>query len=261
MAQIRRKAAQIALGVEDISVARDLATPGGGLPGTKGLAAVGDDAFRAEALVAQVQQMHAPGRLVAMVLGRQQVAVRREDIGADENRLAGLVDLIVGADGNGPQVLGVVDPARLVHGVGEEVVDGPEAEAAVGEDGLEDLHHAPEGGMPDEHLRQDELAKPLLGHRKMEQHAVVRRRRREGLIDRLGRLGLLLVDELAADVVTRCQVGNRLAAGQGLDRQIGPLGRPKPAGGRFPWRKGLRVRRRRADEGSNHSTDSFRSTV
>jgi len=196
-----------------------------------------------------------------MLLGRQQVAVRREDIGADENRLAGLVDLVVGADGNGREVLGIVDPARLVHGVGDDVVDGPDADAAVVEDGIENLHHAPEGSMPDEHLCQDELAKPVLGHGKMEQYLPVVRQGREGLLERLGGLGLLLVDELAADVVTRCQAGNRLAAGQGLDRQVGPLGRPEPAGGRFPWRKGLSVRRRRADEGSNHSTDSFRCTV
>jgi len=58
-------------------------------------------------------------------------------------RPAGLVDLIVGTDGNGPEVPGVVDPGRLIGGGGgDEVVDGPEAEAAVVEDGIEDLHHA-----------------------------------------------------------------------------------------------------------------------
>jgi hypothetical protein len=256
--KVHGQLAQLEFGMEHIPIARDFVPPGGGLSGAKGLSAVGYDAFGMEALIAQVQQVNAPGRLVAMLLDGQQIAVRRADIGPDENRPTCLVDLIVRPDGNGREILGVVDAPRFVHCVADDVVDGPDADVAIVEDGIENLHHAPKRAAPDEHLRQNELAKPILGHRQMEQHAPVRLRGREGLIQRLGRLGRLVVDKLAADVVARCQVRHRLAAGQGLDRKVGPSGRPKLAGSRRRRRKGLRIRRRCVDERSNHSTDSFR---
>ena len=51
-----------------------------------------------EALIDQLEQAHAPGFGVAMVLQTQQVAIGRRRIDAHEHRVTGLEDLIVGTD-------------------------------------------------------------------------------------------------------------------------------------------------------------------
>jgi len=54
--------------------------------------------------------MHAPGRLIAVIYGFQQIAVGRGHIHPYQHRLRGLVNLIMGPDPNGREVLGVVEP-------------------------------------------------------------------------------------------------------------------------------------------------------
>ena len=49
----------------------------------------------------QLQQADAPGVAVAVLFLAQQVAVGGGDIDADQHRLAGLEDLVVGADADG----------------------------------------------------------------------------------------------------------------------------------------------------------------
>ena len=72
------------------------------------------------------------------------------------------------ADSNPREVLRVADAARRIDRVLDDVVDGGDAQVAVVQDGVENLGDTPEGGVPDEHLRQHKLAKPVLGHGKME---------------------------------------------------------------------------------------------
>ena len=67
-------------------------------PARSPAACVGDGGIGIEALIDQLQQAHAPGVGVAMVLQAKQVAIGRRGIDAHEHRLTGLEDLVVGAD-------------------------------------------------------------------------------------------------------------------------------------------------------------------
>src|SRR5438552_3244034 len=61
--------------------------------------------LRMEPALPQFQQPYAPGVSVAMLLLGQQVAIRRFDIDADQDRQVGLKDFVVGAERHRGQVL------------------------------------------------------------------------------------------------------------------------------------------------------------
>ena len=58
-----------------------------------------------EAAFGQLQQSHAPGVGIAMLFETEQVAIGGSDIGADQHGLAGLENLVVGADADGGEIL------------------------------------------------------------------------------------------------------------------------------------------------------------
>ena len=163
MFQIERHGPQIPLGMEDVPMAGNR-RPGGGLPGPQTLAAVGDRVVEGQSVVAQIQQMNAPGGLVAVVFGRQQVTVGALHVDAHQDRPMGLVDLVVGPDANGTQILVVADGAGLRQNFGQHVVDRADTEVLVVEDGVEDIEDTAEGRVPDQRLGQDELVNPVLGY-------------------------------------------------------------------------------------------------
>ena len=78
------------------------------LAGTQGLAAVRNGRLGGKTLVGQLQQTHAPGVGIAMLLGAEQVAVGGLGVAAGQDRHVGLEDLVVGADADGGEILLVV---------------------------------------------------------------------------------------------------------------------------------------------------------
>jgi len=107
--QRRGQFRQALFGMKDVSVARQIA-PRGLLAGPQGLAGIGNGIVQLQPAIPQFQQMHAPGRLIAVIYGFQQIAVGRGHIHPYQHRLRGLVNLIMGPDPNGREVLGVVEP-------------------------------------------------------------------------------------------------------------------------------------------------------
>ena len=87
-------------GVEDVAAAGHVGQ-GLLLAGPQPRGEVGDGGVGAEAAVAQLQQAHAPGVGVAVLFQAEQVAVGGSDVDADQDGLAGLEDLVVGADADG----------------------------------------------------------------------------------------------------------------------------------------------------------------
>ena len=163
--------------------------------------------------------------------------------GTDQDRLLGLVDLVVNADADGGQFLALVVAAGPAHGGPDDVGDTADREPVV-QQVTQEGDDAAEGTVTDQDQAQHELAEQGLGDRQIKQDALVRTARGEGLVE--GLLGLvgLLVDELTADVVFLGQAGNGLAAGEGVHGQplalrrgqlLGGTGRDR---GRGPWARG-----------------------
>jgi hypothetical protein len=169
-----------------------------------------------------------------------------------------LIEVVVGADANGAEVLGVVEPPGVGHDPSEEVVDRTEDEIVDIEDGVEDLLDAAEGGMADEDLGEHQLVQPGLGHGEVKEDLVVlvgRRGERRG--HGVPGVGLLAVEELATDAVALGEASDRLSAGADRQRQVGAGTGPQP--GRRNPRKEVSTAGLHADERSSH-TDSFRET-
>ncbi len=163
--------------------------------------------------------MHAPGVGVAVALRRQQVAIRRRGIDACQHGRGTVKDLVVQADTNAGQVLLPVDDARLPRDRLEHVVDAAQADGHT-QQVAQELDDAAIRAAADQRQPDDHLAQPGLGHRQIEQHLVVRRGRREGVIQRRDSLVRLLVDELTAHPVPGGEITDRLRTGQRLNGQV-----------------------------------------
>jgi hypothetical protein len=81
-----------------------------------------------------------------------------------------------------------------------------------------------------QHEPEDPLTQPGFRDRQVKQHLLVLRLRRKRLPQRLGALGGLLVQELAADLVTPGQLCHRFGARQDLERQVLALLGVQPMG-------------------------------
>jgi len=113
----------------------------------------------------------------------------------------------------------VVDRARLPRGRLEHVVDAAQADGQA-QQVTQELHDAAIRAAADQRQPDDHLTQPRLGHRQIEQHLVVRRGRRESVIQRRDSLVRLLVDELAADPVPGGQVADCRRSRQRLNGQV-----------------------------------------
>jgi len=207
-----------ALDVEHVAVARRVA-PGGLLPGAQALPGIGDRIVRIEPLRGGIQQVHAPGVGVAVALRRQEIAIRRLGIDTGQHGRGALEDLVVQAHTNARQVLVVVDRARLPRGRLEHVVDAAQADRQA-QQVAQELDDAAIRAAADQRQPDDRLAQPSLGDRHLEQHLVVRRGRREGVVQCGASLVRLLVDELAADPVTGGKIADRRRSRQRLNGQV-----------------------------------------
>ena len=151
------------------------------MAGAEPAAGVGDGGLGGEAPVDQLQQAHAPGVGVAMVLQAQQVAVGRGGIDAHEDRVAGLEDLVMGPDADAGQVVRSVDRPGRFDGAVDDVVDRPQGDLAV-EEVAEQFDDAPVRAVADQDQGQDQLAQPGLGDRQVEEDVLGRRCRVEGVV-------------------------------------------------------------------------------
>ena len=182
-----------------------------------------------------------------MLFDAEQVAVGRGDIGADQHGLAGLENLVVGADADGGEILLVVEAACRGDGLVQDVVDRAQGQRIV-EEVAEQFLDAAEGAMADEGETEDELSEPGFGDGQPEEE--LRRvggRGVEGLVEGVVGVVELLVDEFAADLMLvgelvmgcparasrascwracgvskRAGVGSMVAATSGLDRMHMP---------------------------------------
>jgi len=84
----------------------------------------------------------------------------------------------------------------------------------------QELDDAAIRAVADQRQPDDHLAQPCLGDRQLEQHLMVGRRRREGVVQYRAGLVRLLVDELTAHPVPGGQIADRPRTGQGLDGQV-----------------------------------------
>jgi site-specific DNA recombinase len=109
-------------GVEHVAVARRVA-PGRLLPGAQAPPGIGDGVIGPQPPLGGVEQVHAPGVGVTMLLRRQEIAVRRLGVDAGQHGCCTLEDLVMQAHANARQVLLGVDRARLPRGRLEHVVD------------------------------------------------------------------------------------------------------------------------------------------
>src|SRR3954466_10435142 len=187
--------------MKDITAAGD---PGQGLlmPGAESRAEIGDGGLGSEAPVDQFEEAQPPGVGVAMLFLAEQVTVGGLGVDADEDRVTGLEDLVIGTDADAGQVLAKVDLTGGGDGLVDDVVNRPDGEVVI-EEVAEQFGDAPERTVTDEDQGEDELADPGLGDRGGEEHAVVSGgwSRREGVIEGLLSLVGLVVDELAADLM------------------------------------------------------------
>src|SRR4051812_5034881 len=85
-----------ALDVEHVAVARRVA-PGRLLPGAQAPPGIGNGVIRPQPPLRGVEQVHAPGVGITMLLRRQEVAVRRLGIDAGQHGRCTLEDLVVQA--------------------------------------------------------------------------------------------------------------------------------------------------------------------
>jgi len=112
-----------------------------------------------------------------------------------------------------------VDRARLPRGRLEHVVDAAQADRH-SQQVTHELHDTAIRAAADQRQPDDHLTQPGLGHRQLEQHLIVRRGRREGIVQRSTSFVRLLVDELAADPVPGGEITDRRRAGQRFNGQV-----------------------------------------
>ena len=89
---------------------------GPSLAGAQTQARVGDGGIGSEALIDQLQQAHAPGFSVAVVLPTEQVAIGRCGANPHEHWIASLEDFIVGANANAAKMVTVADRSSRFDG-------------------------------------------------------------------------------------------------------------------------------------------------
>jgi hypothetical protein len=170
---------QVVQEVEDIAAAGDRGQ-GQILAGAQAGAEIGDDGLGGEAAVGQLQEPHAPGLGVAMLLLAQEITEGGCGVDAHEDRPADLKDLIMEADPDAVQVIPVVDlPGRRDGGV-DDVMDGPQGERDVEKVGQQ-LDHAAVRTATDQDQRQDQLSEPGLGDRQVEEDLIGGPNRLEGV--------------------------------------------------------------------------------
>ena len=150
--------------------------------------------------------------------------------GADQDRLLGLVDLVVGADADRGQLLALVGGAGPADGGRDDVGDAAQRERVV-QQVAQELDDAAEGTVADQDEPQDDLTDQALGDGEVKQDTLVRGGGDKGLVEGLPRLVGLPVDELAADVVLAGEAGDRLRAGEGAYGQALALVGGKVLGG------------------------------
>jgi hypothetical protein len=199
------------------------------LTGAEATAGVGDGGLRIEALVDQLQEAHTPGDGVAMVLQAEQVAIGRGRVDADEHRMVGLKELIVGPDANAGQVAPSADRPRRFDGAVDDVVDRTQGDLPV-EEVAEQRDDGPVRTVANQHQSQDQLTQPGLGYRQVEEDVFGRWCGVEGVGQGV-RCGVgLLIEELPADLMLPSQLGDRVSPGEDLYSEIPPLGRQEPLG-------------------------------
>jgi hypothetical protein len=203
--------------MKDIATAWDL---GQGLlrPGAEPRAEIGEGRLGGETAVDQLEQAHAPGLGVAMVLLAQQVALGGRGVDADEDGATRLEDLVLGPDADPGQVLALVDRAGDGDGLRDEVVDGPHGEVGI-EEVAQQFGDAAERAVADEDQGEDEWADPGLGNREVEEDAVVVGGRvgGEGVLEGVSGLVGLVVEEFAADLVLLGELRDGCGAGESVE--------------------------------------------
>lgn len=154
-----------------------------------------------------------------MGLGRQQVAIGRLGIDAGQHWPRALEDLVVQAHPNAGQVLLTVERARLLRGPLLHVVNLAQA-GGHAQQVAHELHHAAIRAAADQRQRECHLAQPPLADRQLEQHFILRHRRRERVFQRDAGLSRLLIDELAAHALLGGQRADRPGSRQRPNRQV-----------------------------------------
>ena len=202
-------------------------TPGGLLPGTQTLPRIGNRIVKIEPLLGGIKQMHAPSVSVAMLRRREQVAVGRPGTDAGQHRHCALEEFVVQADPNSGQILIPVDDSRFRRSRLEYVV-GAVHTHRYAQQVTQKFHDATTRAATNQRQRDDHLAQPRLGDHQLEQHLIVRRRRRESVVQRDAGLVRLLVDELAAHPMLGRQIANRLRSRQRPNGQIPTVSRWQP---------------------------------
>ena len=152
-------------------------------------ACVGDGGIGVEALIDQLQQAHAPGFGIAMVLQAKQVAIGRRGIDAHEHRLTGLKDLVMGADADADEIVATGDRASWFDGAGDDVVHRTQGDAPV-EEVAEQFDDGAVRAVADQDQGQDQLPQPSLGHGQVEEDLLGLGFGVKGGSERLGRCGL-----------------------------------------------------------------------
>uniref|UniRef100_UPI001589ED68 hypothetical protein n=1 Tax=Burkholderia ambifaria TaxID=152480 RepID=UPI001589ED68 len=111
----------LALDVEHIAMAGRLA-PSDPLSGAQPLGRIGNRVCGCETLLCGLEQVHAPGVAITMVLGDQQVTVGRICIDARQHRAITVEDLVMQAHADAREVLLSVDGPRPLSGPLHHVV-------------------------------------------------------------------------------------------------------------------------------------------
>ena len=99
------------------------------------------------------------------------------------------------------------------------------------EEVAEQLHDGPVRTVTNQHQGQDQLMQPGFGDGQVEEHVIRFGPGLEGPCQGVpGDVGLL-VEELAADLMTAGQIGDRMGPTENLDGESSTLRRPQPLGG------------------------------
>ena len=136
-------------------------------------------------LIGQVQQVHAPGGFVSLVLDGQQIAVSCPGIHTDKYRLRCLEYLVRNANTDIGKVLCVIDLLSLLHGLADNVMDRAQTQVVIVEHVFEDFYHAPEAAVANQDQGQNELANPVFRHRKVKENLLVVSRGHKDIIERI----------------------------------------------------------------------------
>src|SRR5262249_41677954 len=95
------------------------------------LARVGDHEVRVKTTLLQFQQAQAPGVRVSMLFETEQITIAGPGIDPDEHRLAGLENLVMGADPDAAKVLSFVYLASRGDRGLENIEDAAQRHAVV----------------------------------------------------------------------------------------------------------------------------------